>query len=84
VDLADPASSPSDRVVNQETLRALEDALAKLSALQRELIRLRQKEGKSFVEIAKLLGASEDAVQKRWARAVEELRQMLDASGRNG
>lgn len=74
--------SPSETVVNQELLCALEDALAKLSDEQRELIRLRQRESKSFVEIARLLGTSEDAVQKRWARAVEELRQMLDVSSR--
>jgi RNA polymerase sigma-70 factor, ECF subfamily len=73
-------SSPSERVVNQELLRALEESLAKLSTEQRHLIELRQKEGKSFVQIAKLLGVGEDAVQKRWARAVEELRQMMDMS----
>ena len=73
-------SSPSARVMNQELLRDLEEALVKLSAEQRELIRLRHKEGKSFVEIARLLGVGEDAVQKRWARAVEELRELLDVS----
>jgi len=76
-------SSPSERVVNQELLRSLEVSLAKLSAEQRELIQLRQKEGKSFVQIAKLLGVGEDAVQKRWARAVEELRQMMDVSSQS-
>ncbi len=78
--LANADSSPSERAVNRELLLALEAALGKLSAEQRQLIGLRQKEGKSFVEIARLLGVSEDAVQKRWARAVEELRGLLDAS----
>jgi DNA-directed RNA polymerase specialized sigma24 family protein len=41
---------------------------------------LRQKEGKSFVEIARLLQLSEDAVRKRWARAVEELRSLMNVS----
>ena len=79
-DIVCSESTPSEKAVNQELLVALEESLAKLSVEQRELIRLRQKEGKSFGEIAELIGVSEDAAQKRWARAVEELRQLLDVS----
>jgi RNA polymerase sigma-70 factor (ECF subfamily) len=83
-DIVDDASTPSERLVSQELLRALEESLAKLSTEQRELVRLRQKEGRSFVEIANLLGLSESAVQKRWARAVEELRSLMDVSRPGG
>jgi RNA polymerase sigma factor (sigma-70 family) len=59
----------------------LEEMVLKLRASDREIVLLRFYEQKSFVEIAGLIGISEDAARKRVSRSVEALRGMLSRRG---
>lgn len=72
-----------DLVVEQETgidqhiaidIRA---AIKKLSPLDREILALRSMEGRSFSDIAQLLGQSENTLKVRHHRAIDRLRKTL-------
>lgn len=60
---------------------ALREALAGLPAGQRTVVVLRLLEGRSFAEIAKLVGATEAACKMRFARGLEAVRNDLRARG---
>jgi RNA polymerase sigma-70 factor (ECF subfamily) len=72
---ADP--SPSWHLGQQEQADALLRALDRLPEDYRRVLLLRHQEGRSFAEIADLLGRSTNAIHKLWARAVERLQQEL-------
>lgn len=55
----------------------LDAALARLSATNREAVVQRYYAGRSFLEVSKALGVSEDAAKKRVSRALEQLHGML-------
>jgi RNA polymerase sigma factor (sigma-70 family) len=55
----------------------LDDAMAALDETGRSAILLRYFENKSLREVGEVLGASEDATQKRVSRAVERLREFF-------
>lgn len=74
---ADGGSSPSEHLLRQERVEALQAAIQRLSSHQQNLIRLRQQEGLTFLEIGRRLGCTEEAARKQWARAIEELRDLL-------
>jgi RNA polymerase sigma factor (sigma-70 family) len=59
----------------------LEDAMARLGAKDRDAIVLRFFEGKSFQEIARAAGASENAAKKRVHYALEKLRRYFAQHG---
>jgi RNA polymerase sigma-70 factor (ECF subfamily) len=69
--------TPGTAAQAREEQAALEQALANLPEVYRQVILLRHREHRSFAEIARLLERSEDSVQKLWARAVEQLRRQL-------
>lgn len=69
--------SPSEHAVRREREQMLAVALARLSPQQQEIIRLRQQEGLTFVEIGTRMGCTDEAARKQWARAIEELRDLL-------
>jgi RNA polymerase sigma-70 factor (subfamily 1) len=79
--LADDTPSPSSRVRRREEEERVETALARLSEEHRQVIRLRNREHLPFAEVAKAMNRSEDAVQKLWARAIQKLREALEAGG---
>lgn len=70
-------SSPSEQVVRQEERDMLETALKRLPELDRAIIEMRQKEGRAFADIARQLNLSEEAAQKRWARAIQTLQESV-------
>lgn len=74
----DDGESPSQLAVRNEEADALKRAIEKLSAEQREVIRLRNQEHLTFGEIGAKLGVSDMVAQKRWARAIEELRDLME------
>jgi RNA polymerase sigma-70 factor (ECF subfamily) len=78
--LADPNSSPSHRAVRRERAVLLADALSELPADYREVLVLRELEGKSLAEIAQKMGRTTNAVQKLWARSLVQLRRQLNAA----
>jgi RNA polymerase sigma factor (sigma-70 family) len=61
----------------------LEEGMAKLGDTDRNAVLLRYFENKSLREVGAALGASEDTVQKRIARAVEKLRAFFVKRGVN-
>jgi RNA polymerase sigma-70 factor (ECF subfamily) len=75
--LADPAPSPEQTATNRELQRALTGAIDGLEPAQREVLVLRDVEGLSAPEVAKVLGISVDAVKSRLHRARVAIRQEL-------
>jgi RNA polymerase sigma-70 factor (ECF subfamily) len=69
--------SPPEQAVRQEERTILETALENLSELDRVIFEMRQKDGYAFIEIARQLNLSEEAAQKRWARALNTLKQKV-------
>jgi RNA polymerase sigma-70 factor (ECF subfamily) len=77
--LADPASSPSQKAVRHEQELRLAEVLARLPDDYREVIILRNLEGLPHEEVARRLGRSAGAVRMLWVRALQRLRQELEA-----
>lgn len=76
-DVADQDSSPSAALVAQEESTALRDALQRLPAEHRQVLRLRNWECVSFAEIGRRMGRSEEAARKLWSRAVLRLQEEM-------
>ncbi len=72
--------TPRAHALAQEQARQIEQELERLPQRDREVIELRCFERKSFVETGQILQISTDAARKRWCRAIERLRQQLEAS----
>jgi RNA polymerase sigma-70 factor (ECF subfamily) len=75
--LTDPAPSPEQTATNRELQRALTLAIDGLEPAQREVLVLRDIEGLSAPEVARVLGVSVDAVKSRLHRARVAVRQAL-------
>jgi RNA polymerase sigma-70 factor (ECF subfamily) len=75
--LADPAPSPEQIATNRELQHALTRAIDGLEPAQREVLVLRDVEGLSAPEVAKVLGMSVDAVKSRLHRARVAVRRTL-------
>jgi RNA polymerase sigma-70 factor (ECF subfamily) len=75
--LADPALNPEQTAANQELATALTRAIDALDPSQREVLVLRDVEGLSAPEVARVLGTSVDAVKSRLHRARVAVRQEL-------
>jgi RNA polymerase sigma-70 factor (ECF subfamily) len=73
-----PADSPSAEAIRQEELGALEQAVGQLPEHYRQIIHWRNWERLSFEEIGERSGRSAEAARKLWARAVEQLTQLLE------
>jgi RNA polymerase sigma-70 factor (ECF subfamily) len=76
--LATNGNSPSASAQRRDLGVVLSDALAQLSEDQREVIVLFHLEGLGWEEVARRLGRTEGAVRKLWARALKQLRPLLD------
>ena len=75
--LADPALSPEEQASNRELATALTHAIDALDPPYREVLVLRDIEGLSAPEVAKILGVSVDAVKSRLHRARVAVREEL-------
>lgn len=71
-------SSPSATAKRREDAVILAEALEELTDEQRTVLTMREIEGNSLAEIAGHLGRTRNAVQKVWARAIRELRRILE------
>ena len=76
--LVAPQSSPSQQAIRREQSVLLAEALGRLPADWRELLILRHLEGRSFKEVARLMGRTVDSVKKLWPRALAGLRRLLE------
>jgi len=78
-DLACDAPSPEERLLKEEEIGRLLDAVAMLTHADRELIGLRYGAGLDTMEMAQTLGVREGAVRTRLWRALARLRKVLEA-----
>ena len=76
-DLAYEAPSPEERLLREEEVGTLLDAVATLADPDRELIGLRYGSGLDTAEVAQLLGISEGSVRTRLWRVLGRLRGAL-------
>jgi RNA polymerase sigma-70 factor (ECF subfamily) len=82
---ADPengeGANPADRLQQKQVMAAIEEALAKLPARQREAFLLRYWEEFDVAETAGVMGCSEGSVKTHCSRAVAALSAALTAKG---
>src|SRR5262245_14962240 len=77
--LAGPGPSPSQAAQRREMSVILADALAELSADHREVIVLHSIEERDWNEVAERMGRRPGAVRMLWARALKQLRPLIEA-----
>jgi RNA polymerase sigma-70 factor (ECF subfamily) len=73
-------TSPTQAAVRAERLIAVQEALAALDPIDREVVALRHFEQLSRVETAQVLGIREEAAAKRYIRAIRRLKDILAQS----
>ncbi|MDA8358295.1 MAG: RNA polymerase sigma factor [Actinomycetota bacterium] len=78
-DLADPGDQPDELVEASQLSQVLGEAVQALTFEQRAAFVLRYSEGRSYREIAGVLGVSEAAVKSRLNRARTELMKAMGA-----
>jgi RNA polymerase sigma-70 factor (ECF subfamily) len=76
--LAAEGPSPSESAEQRELAVVLADALAELSAAHREVLVLRSLQERRWVDVAKRLRRSVGAVRMLWARALKQLRPLIE------
>ena len=76
--LATDGTSPSDAAQRRDLGVVLADALAQLGEDHREVIVLHHLEGLGWDEVARRMGRTPNAVRKLWARALGQLRPLID------
>jgi RNA polymerase sigma-70 factor (ECF subfamily) len=76
--VADPGASPSESAQRREMSVVLADALAELTADHREVLVLRSIEELDWAEVARIMGRSPGAVRMLWARALKQLRPLIE------
>ena len=67
-----------DAAVSDETERRLDEALERLSPMQREVFTLRVSEGLSYREIAAVVGSTEGAARVHYHNAMRSIREFID------
>jgi RNA polymerase sigma-70 factor, ECF subfamily len=76
-DLVHEAPSPEERLLKEEEVGRLLDAVARLKTDERELIGLRYGSGLEIAEVAEVLGISDGNVRTRLWRALGRLRKVV-------
>jgi RNA polymerase sigma-70 factor (ECF subfamily) len=76
-DLVHDAPSPEERLLREEEVGRLLDAVVTLEPADREMIGLRYGSGLDTAEMAQLLGISEGNVRTRLWRVLGRLRKVL-------
>lgn len=71
------ASNPEEQVIQQDRLVLLNRLIDRLPEKQRSITQLREKEGKTYKEIADIMGISEDQVKINLFRARQTIKQQF-------
>jgi len=71
-------SAPSQRAMRRERAVALADALSRLPDHYREVVILHSLEELPLAQVAEKMGRSAESVRKLWARALIQLRHLLE------
>ena len=75
---AGDGGDPLDALVAAETEGRVRTALDRLSPMQRDVFALRVGEGRSYKEIAEILGSSEGAARVHYHHAVRQIKEFID------
>ncbi|MBO7661833.1 MAG: RNA polymerase sigma factor [Clostridia bacterium] len=81
-DPPDPAPGTEEQAVAREEKERLRSLIAQLPEEQRDALVLTQLEGKSYQEVAALLGVSEGTVKSRVNRARTRLKEQMEETGK--
>lgn len=73
----DTASTPYERTVEREKIRIVRDLIDNLPEKQRSCMQLRDIEGKTYKEIAAILGVTEEQVKVNIFRARQTIKQQF-------
>jgi len=76
--LPDSRRSPEERAIARSTTATVEEALARVPAIYREAVLLRDIEGLTYEEISQVLGQRLGTVRSRIARGRDRLRGLLE------
>ena len=76
-EIADPGRSPDEALSGRQVERALEQAIAELDPMYREVLLLRDVEGLSAAEVSEAVGVSVEAVKSRLHRARVAVREKV-------
>jgi RNA polymerase sigma-70 factor (ECF subfamily) len=76
-DVGDPGPGPLDHALAEDWARRLEQALARLDSPAREVVVLHYFQGKSYRELAHVLGQPAGTVKWRLSIALEQLRSLI-------
>lgn len=76
-EIRDDGSDPHDQAVARDTLARLEQQVAKLPPMQRDVFLMRAQQGSPYDEIAAALGTSEGAARVHYHQAVKRLKAAL-------
>jgi RNA polymerase sigma-70 factor (ECF subfamily) len=77
-DLSSSDSSPSALFQRREAVAMLQEATARLSARDREVLWMKHHDELTFEEVGRKLAISSVAARKAWLKALERLREQLD------
>jgi len=75
--LADPGATPDEALAGKQVEAALEQAIAALEPMYREVLLLRDAEGLTAPEVAEVLGVTPQAVKSRLHRARRSVRERV-------
>lgn len=71
------SSNPEEQVIQQDRLQLLNRLIDQLPEKQRTVMQLREKEGKTYKEIADVMGVTEDQVKINLFRARQAIKQQF-------
>ena len=77
-ELKDESSDPHEQVVARDALARLEEQVAQLPPMQRNVFLMRAQQGAPYEEIAAALGTSEGAARVHYHQAVKRIRVALE------
>lgn len=82
--IADPDDTPEEKVLRDDTIQTVRDAIDELPPIYREVLLLCDIEGKSYAETAELLSLDMGTVKSRLSRARKNLKKILGDGNKGG